>query len=474
MTHRTINAAGYRGEGFVLPSTGEPRYLQDAAGRPFIPVGLNLCFPRFWNGREDGLAKMKRWIDRLSENGGNFARLFLGHPFFDVEHDGYGTHDEERESRIAEVVEYAWIRGIRLKLTLELFRTIDVAPQAELFPGAVNFSRPFYYKALGGEFQDMTDFLQSEAGRRHFLGKVDRLACRFANHPGVIGLDLWNEMNAVSGRGWEAWTQEMLLELKKRFPNHLVSQTLGSLDGAWAQEAYRKVISMPGNELAQVHRYLDLGTEDRVCHGPVDVMMADAVTTLLELAPSKPALLAEGGAVEPNHARPWDLYKADTEGIVLHDVLFAPFFAGACGSGQPWHWKEYVDANGLWWHFARFRRAIEGIDPVRGRFAPRRRDRGRLRIYALEGESEGWYWCRDSRFNWQTELVEHLPADLLRNEELRISDGGDSEWTAETYAPWDDADFANISVDGGRIVLPPFRRSIVVRCRRRQGGWVQE
>ena len=41
-------------------------------------------------------------------------------------------------------------------------------------------------------------------------------------------------------------------------------------------------------------------------------------------------------------------------GIILHDVLFAPFFAGAAGPGHCWHWNVYVDRNNLWHHFARF------------------------------------------------------------------------------------------------------------------------
>jgi hypothetical protein len=38
-------------------------------------------------------------------------------------------------------------------------------------------------------------------------------------------------------------------------------------------------------------------------------------------------LLAQSGAVEPSHSGPSKLYAKDKDGIILHDILFTPFFA---------------------------------------------------------------------------------------------------------------------------------------------------
>src|SRR5215471_7201197 len=110
---------------------------------------------------------------------------------------------------------------------------------------------------------------------------------------------------------------------------------------------------MPGNDIAQVHRYLDLGASLDACKGPVDVLAAEAVRELLAFQPGKPVILAESGAVEPRHSGPFKLYTADQDGVLLHDILFAPFFAGAAGPSQIWHWDAYVAKNGLWQHFRR-------------------------------------------------------------------------------------------------------------------------
>ena len=82
---------------------------------------------------------------------------------------------------------------------------------------------------------------------------------------------------------------------------------------------------MDRNDIAQVHRYLDLGAKMTICHGPVDVLTADAIHELQSYQPKRPIILAESGAVEPSHSDPFKLYKNDKHGVILHDVLFAPF-----------------------------------------------------------------------------------------------------------------------------------------------------
>ena len=42
-------------------------------------------------------------------------------------------------------------------------------------------------------------------------------------------------------------------------PRNMAMQSLGSFDSPRAVETYRRHSTMPGNDLAQVHRYLDLG-----------------------------------------------------------------------------------------------------------------------------------------------------------------------------------------------------------------------
>jgi hypothetical protein len=318
----------------------------------------------------------------------------------------------------------------------------------------------------------MAGWMESPEARRQFVRKLEFLASRYRDDPTIYGWELWNEMNAVNGHGdYLGWTTAMLPELHRLFPHHLCMQSLGSYDSAGVRESYRKLALMPGNDVAQVHRYLDLGARLEVCHGPVDELAASAISTLLAAGPARPVMLAESGAVEPSHSGPLKLYAKDRNGIILHDILFAPFFAGAAGSGQCWHWDEYVDANDLWWQFGRFASATKGIDPPAEGFEPVALDHPALRVYLLKGRRTWIAWCRDKASNWKTELAEGTAPAPLRGLSLDLNlnanppSAARSDWRCRVYDPWTDH-WSSAGLKDGRVVLPEFTRSIVVKMER--------
>jgi hypothetical protein len=245
-------------------------------------------------------------------------------------------------------------------------------------------------------------------------------------------------------------------------------QSLGSFDTDGIRANYRTLATMPGNDVAQVHRYLDLGARLPICHGPVDMLAADAVRELLAADPRKPVILAESGAVEPGHSGPFRLYAKDTQGIILHDILFAPFFAGAAGAGQCWHWDHYVDANDLWWQFGRFAAATKGLNPPAEDFEPVAIDHPALRIYLLKGRHTWLAWCRDKASDWRTELADGTPPAPLQGLTLELNPTADDARKGvrcRVYDPWADR-WSDAEYRGGRAALPEFRRSIVVRIER--------
>jgi hypothetical protein len=280
----------------------------------------------------------------------------------------------------------------------------------------------------------------------------------------VYGWELWNEINAVRGGDYLAWTEAMLPELHKSFPKNLAMQSLGSFDSARAREAYRRHSTMPGNDVAQVHRYLDLGASLDVCKGPVDVLAADAVREILSYGPGRPVILAESGSVEPKHSGPFRLYGADREGMLLHDILFAPFFAGAAGAGQIWHWDVYVAKYNLWRHFGRFAEAVRGFDPISESPEPVMIEHERLRVYALKGKHTLLLWCRDKENTWRTELENGAQPETLRNLEVNLAEvaAAKSPASARIYDPWSDR-WSAAKLRHATATLPEFTRSAVVR-----------
>ncbi len=174
-------------------------------------------------------------------------------------------------------------------------------------------------------------------------------------------------------------------------------------------------------------------------------------------------ILAEAGAVEPRHTGPFKLYAKDQAGMILHDVIFAPFFAGAAGAGQCWHWNEYVDKNGLWCHFRAFADAVRGIDPPAESFEPLMIGHPRLRVYVLKGKRTSLVWCRDMENTWQTELEQGRAPEELKDIVLPLADVVPlTGRSASVYDPWSHV-WTDAHIENGMVRLPAFSRSLVVR-----------
>ncbi|MGD8239959.1 MAG: hypothetical protein PVH68_15490 [Armatimonadota bacterium] len=437
---------------FVRVSQRDQRYLELSDGRPYIPIGLNMIAPP--GGDLDGMAE---WIEKLSANGGNFIRIWLGNPFFDVEHERSGVYDAQRAERIDALLTIAREHGVRVKMCLESFRHFGTRKQTWS-------AKPLHLIENGGPAKDIADFFDGEKSRAQFKRKLAWYADRYGSDPIIFGWELWNEINAVAGGDHMAWSEVMLEELHRLFPDNMAMQSLGSFDNERKLQQYQRLSTMPGNDVAQVHRYLDLGARLEVCKGPVDVLAADSVRQLLACDPGRPVILAEGGAVEPSHTGPFKLYEKDRAGVILHDVLFAPFFVGAAGPGHIWHWDHYVDENDLWWQFGRFSEAVKGIDPAAEAFEPMMLPHPRLRVYALKGKQVLLLWCRDSENTWQGELADGKAPEVLQDAIVDLSQVGKTiQRTARAYGPWED-EWTDVTLDGATLRLPAFSRSVVVRA----------
>ncbi len=442
-------------QAFIRVSPRDSRYLELSDGSPYIPIGLNMIAPP---GSQEG---MERWMKLLADNGGNYIRVWLSNPFFDVEHEKAGVYDPRKAERIDWLLATARKHDIRVKMCIEHFRHLGDGRQTWA-------AKPLHHRDNGGTATTMAEWFDGPASREQFKKKLSWYAARYGDDPTIFGWELWNEVDAVSGRvNYLPWSEEMLAELHRLFPEKLALQSLGSYDNERKRDTYRRHSLMRGNDIAQVHRYLDLGASWKVCGGPVDELAADAVREMLAFEPGKPVLLAEGGAVEPSHTGPFKLYAKDKEGIILHDVLFAPFLAGAAGPGHIWHWDAYVDRNNLWWHFGRFAAVVKDIDPPAERCRPLRLAHDRLKVMVLKGERTTLIWCRDRRNTWMTELRDGRRPDVIQGASINLKPLGlPAGVLVRIYDPWMDR-WMGAGAAGETVELPPFSRSIVVRIERR-------
>lgn len=451
---------------YIEVSKLNPAYFSFSDGSPYIPIGINLINPSGNNHEQPDSAfrEIDQWMKNLSENGGNYIRIWLSQSFWDMEDKAAGKYSDEKMKRIDRFIEMARKYKLRIKITLEHFRSVTLEENSQKW--ATKF---VYHSSNGGPLDSIRQYLVSSEGQRLFLDKIDFYKKRYGSDTLVFGWELWNEMNAMKGPEdsiFFDWNVKMLREVKQRFPANLVMQSLGSFDNDNVRPVYKKMMFLPGNEIAQVHRYLDLGAKMEVCHAPMDIICSSAIEELLSYKTGKPVILAETGAVEPQHAGPSKYYPVDTAGILLHDLLFAPFFSGSAAAGMSWHWESYVHKNNLWYHFQRFNEAIKDINPIEEKFMPSKAETGDARIYLLKGKKTTLLWLRDKMNNWESELQNGIVPAVRSGIKLNLRELPipESPGTAEVYDPWKNKWTKLEKVDGS-ITLPDFKRSIVIRLR---------
>jgi len=444
-------------DSYVRVSPRDHRYFELTNGTPYIPIGYNLI------GGEESLDR-EALLDTMAKHRVNFIRIWLGRGPWNAEHTRSGEYDIEKGKLLKEFLDMAGARGIRVKLCIENFW--DIPSKHENFGDA-----PLHHRDNGGAYTGMNEFVTSEAGRAQYKRKLDWWKAQIGDHPAVFAWELWNEMNNARTSTsrphfeWIAWTQEMLPEAKKRFPANLITQSLSGFGNDWARSGYQQLSTMPANDIAQVHRYANSQhAKLPVCHGPMDVAAADAVSELLAFGAGKPVLLAEIGLNMGEEEGASKFYPSDTEGVILHDQLFAPFFRGAAGPGHPWWWRQVINTPNQWHHFARFAAAIDGIDPGVEHFEPVTLTHPQFRVYALKGARTLLLWCRDARNDWKTEFEQNLKPDTIRHATLDLTTllANPTAKTARCYDPWTDR-WSDAPLTGVTISLPDVYRSLVVR-----------
>ncbi len=440
-------------DAFVRVSPRDARYFELSNGRPYIPIGFNLV-----PGPRAG--EFERVVGEMARNRINYCRIWADQAPWGVETQRSGQYGTEQMEMLRRFLTLCRQHGIRVKICLEYFR--DIPPQQRMWS-----DKSLHHRANGGAFESMKDFLESPAGIAQFQRKIAWYADQIGDEPAVFAWELWNEMNAVRGP-WAPWTEIMLRELHRHFPKHMAIQSLGSFDRDSSREPYRQLCLMPGNDIAQVHRYLDQGAELRICHGPVDLLAADAVAELTAFHAGKPIILTETGAVKPSHTGCSELYAADPQGQLLHDMLFAPFFTGAAGPGHVWWWRQAIEQPKLWSHFARFAELVDGIDPASEHFEPQQLRQDPLRFYVLKGTHTLLIWCRDGRNSWQSEIADGERPAIVSGVSLDASQYQlDVPATRiRAFDPWNGS-WTDLDADGATIQLPDFQRSLVLRVDRK-------
>lgn len=448
-----ITAQGFANDGYVTVSQKDSRYFSYTNEKGYFPIGINVCFPRKIPvsdnsefGVKDefcfmGLRQYERWFKKLSQNGVNLVRIWLGHPYFSPSTFDAEVFDYAQFSKIDALIILAKKYGLKLKLTFEQFRYTDYGGKGSQPTLSYAFNNPI---KLNGEICPcIEEWTTKDKWKNAWLNKVHEFAKRYAGDTEIFAFELWNEMNCLPNTN--EWNREMLPRVKEYFPDNMVINSLGSMDCDQAVNAYN---SFPWELTAfkQVHRYLDQGAKlSDTARNPIE-MTVEGIKYLKK--DDMPLILAETGGVNNCHSAEFKYYSVDDRGMLLVDCVYTAVFCGMASCGNIWHWDErYIEAKNLYKYFVPISKLAEGIDFASEEFEPIDLSDDSVYLLILKGKTLSIGFIRNKADCWQNVLRDMNETKTTVNKTIEFN--ADS---IEQIKIWDN-DTTKITTDNGKLIF---------------------
>jgi hypothetical protein len=333
---------------FVRVSPDDRRHFAYRDGRPYFPVGINLC----WGG-DRGTFAYDDWLERLADQGANWGRLWLSPEFttFALEVKGSATEGKglgfmwlPNAWRLEYVLAQAERRGIHLMVCIDSFNILKDRD------GFNYWEQAPHNLANGGPLARPEDFWTNPTMRRHYRNKLRYLVARYGAFPGVFAWEFWNEVDLTRGFRAERvqeWHKEMSRTLRELDPyDHMHTTSFAATAGV------RQIDQLAEMDFTQTHHY-----------SSPDIVATVVDQQLRKTSLGKPHLVGEIGA-------DWQGPRADedAEGMQIHDPMWAMIGLAGSGTAMGWWWDNLVEPKNLYGLFDGPARFTAGIDWAHERF----------------------------------------------------------------------------------------------------------
>ncbi len=344
-------------DGFVHTSRQNHRYFQFDSGRSLFLVGLNLAYTRAWDnsGNKGDEANYPNWFDKLSQNGGNFARIWTTHLV--TPNSSLNRYDPIEGDRLDRVLRTAQADGVYCMLTLDNFRQFY---EKDDWGPALWHVNP-YNAANGGPIASGQEFFTNAQAQDLYKQRLRYMVARYSAFSSLAFWELLNEGDnlhyAIKCDIPLAWYTGMSKTLTDTDPYHrLVSTSYGSPPGVDATPAWNS----PSIGLSQSHIY---GDGDRI---------RDCVSSIVGESDSharydKPFLVSEMGL---SWRGPDQSYNSSLKPTNVHNGLWSAALSGAAGGACYWYWDTYIDKYDLWPSYKGLGAFASSIDWANRQFAP--------------------------------------------------------------------------------------------------------
>lgn len=385
-TFTCVPASNASNKGFVR--TSESKYLQFDNKEQFIPVGENIG----WQV-SNPYVDYKKWLDKLSENKGNFFRLWQAHWGLGIEwqnnnngFQGLRRYKQSNSFYLDWLLDYCAEKDIYILLCLQHHGQVSSTVNP-------NWNESPYNAANGGPAQNTWDFFTNTTAKNHVKNRLRYIIARWGYSRNIMSWELFNEVdwtNQFEQRKADVanWHSEMAAFLKDNDPyEHLVTTSYAHDNNDPA------VWHNPDIDFTQTHYYINIPNLERALSNGIKRYLTDY---------QKPTLTAEFGLGDSGSG----LSTLDPNGIHIHNSLWASLFSGGMGSAMTWWWDNYIDPLNLYYHFSPIATIAQNIPFKDAQFSPVAVNTlGAPADLSLSPTAQGWGALADTLFTIENGAV---------------------------------------------------------------------
>lgn len=319
----------------IGPKTNRHFVFDD--GSSYFPLGENLG----WVSNPS----VHRWIDYLDEcqeAGINWIRIWMcPWGFTELEwtrrsgrYHGLGQYDLTNARMIDGIFKAAEEREIYIQWVINHHGqySTDHNPIWDQNP---------YNVANGGFLRFPGEFFTNEEMKSHYRDRLRYLVARWGYSTHLFAWEFWNEVDLTSDYKFDrvkAWHEEMSEYLRSIDPyNHLQTTS--------ASSSHDDMHRIENLDFLQSHAYVNNLIE----------RIFDSSKHVFNRHPNKPHFFGELSFDwrGPN--------TGDTEGVILHNQLWASVHSQDSGTAMTWWWDNWVRPYNLYHHFKSIEDYIKGI-----------------------------------------------------------------------------------------------------------------
>lgn len=326
-----------KSHGFLRVDPKDRFFFSYQDGTFYYPIGqmlrspVDLRRPYKAYGKEfhegEGTYAFERMMKKLSENGVNLIRVWMGIWWVGLEaprdyapgYEGLGRYNMKNAWKLDHIIDHAHELGMKLKLNLNNHGQFTRNVDHEWYENCYN-------EMNRGMLRYPVEFWQSSEAARYYERRLRYVVARWAYSPDIMGWEMWNEVDLTEGFNSAVvadWHRRFARYLKRIDPwKHMISTHFCH------DKAARSVYSLPEIEFT-----------------PGDLYVANIVSAmrnkwLEKKAYGKATFISEYGVGR----------DADQMESNFHGGIWSSTVVPMAGTAMFWWWN-FVDAEDLYYHY---------------------------------------------------------------------------------------------------------------------------